>query len=262
MPAKEALRLAEERRREIVSILKSEGQVSVDALARRFKVSTVTLRTDLAQLAKKGMLVRSYGGATLPAGPRDEFPLDIKSAIHHAEKVRIGQRAAQLVQSHQTVILDSGTTSAEVAKAIKASRPAGLNVITHALNIAQEFSDAPNVSVIVIGGLMRHVSGSLVGPQAEHMMRELHADHFFLGIDGLSAENELSTPDLLEAQLNKLMTQMAQEITVVADASKIGRRSLSVIGNVSAVDRLITDSRIPTEAVERIRQSGVEVLVV
>lgn len=262
MPAKESLRLAEERRREIVSILKSEGRVSVDVLAQRFKVSTVTLRTDLAQLAKKGILVRSYGGATLPSGSREEFPLNIKSAIHHAEKARIGRRAAQMVEPHQTIILDSGTTSAEVAKAIKSAHPAGLTVITHALNIAQEFGDAPNVSVIVIGGLMRHVSGSLVGPQAEHMMRQLHADHFFLGIDGLSAENDLSTPDLLEAQLNSLMMQMAQEITVVADASKIGRRSLSVIGNVSVVDRLITDSRIASEAAEKIRQSGVELLIV
>jgi DeoR family transcriptional regulator of aga operon len=194
MPAKESLRMAEERRREIVNILKSEGRVNVENLASRFKVSTVTLRADLAQLARKGILVRSYGGAMLPTAAREEFPLSIKSTISHAEKVRIGERAAQLVQSHQTVILDSGTTSAEVAKAIRSARPAALNVITHALNIAQEFSDAPDISVIVIGGMMRHVSGSLVGPQAERIMRELHADHFFLGIDGLSAENELSTP--------------------------------------------------------------------
>lgn len=262
MPAKESLRLAEERRREIVSILRNEGRVNVESLASRFKVSTVTLRADLAQLAAKGILVRSYGGAMLPAGPRDEFPLNIKHTISHAEKVRIGKRAAQLVQPHQTIILDSGTTSAEVAKAIKSARLAALTVITHALNIAHEFSDAPNISVIVIGGILRHVSGSLVGPQAERMMRELHADHFFLGIDGLSPENELSTPDLLEAQLNTLMIQMAHEVTVVADAGKIGRRSLSVIGNISSACRLITDSRIAPEVAERIRMTGVEVLVV
>lgn len=262
MPAKELLRLAEERRREIVNILKDEGRVNVEDLSDRFKVSAVTLRSDLAQLARKGVLVRSYGGAMLPAGPRDEFPLSIKSGISHREKVRIAHRAAQLVQPHQTIILDSGTTSAELAKVIKAARPAGLNVITHAINIAQEFSDAPNVSVIVIGGILRHVSGSLVGPQAERMMRELHADHFFLGIDGLSPENELSTPDLLEAQLNSVMMQMAQEVTVIADAGKIGRRSLSVIGNISRAHRLITDSRIAPEAADRVRRSGIEVVIV
>jgi DeoR family transcriptional regulator of aga operon len=262
MPAKESLRLAEERRRGIVSILRSKGRITVEDLANRFQVSTVTLRSDLAQLAKKGILVRSYGGAMLPTTAREEYPLSIKSVINHAEKLRIGERAAQFVRSHQTVILDSGTTSAEVAKAIKAARPAALTVITHALNIAQEFSDAPNISVIVIGGIMRHVSGSSVGPQAERMIRELHADHFFLGIDGLSAGNELSTPDLLEAQLNALMMQVSQEVTVIADAGKIGRRSLSVIANISHAHRLITDSRVSPEAVHRIQAAGVEVLIV
>ena len=261
MPAKEALRLADERRREIVKILRSEGRVSVEDLAGRFKVSTVTLRTDLSQLAQKGALVRSYGGAILPVVP-NELSLSVKATIDHSEKARIGERAAQFIRSHQTIILDSGTTTAEIAKAIKAAKPAALTVITHAVNIAQEFADAPNISVIVIGGIMRHVSGSCVGPQAERMIRELHADHFFLGVDGLSANNELSTPDLLEAQLNAVMIEAAQEVTVVADASKIGRRSLSVIGNLSRIHRLITDSRASSAALDAIRSSGVEVVVV
>jgi DeoR family transcriptional regulator of aga operon len=114
----------------------------------------------------------------------------------------------------------------------------------------------------MIGGLMRHVSGSFVGPQAERSIRELHADHFFLGVDGLDLESGLSTPDLLEAQLNALMMQRSQETTVIADASKFGRRSLSVIGPINSVRRIITDNRIQPELLERIRQTGVEVLAV
>lgn len=262
MAAKQTtLVLADERRREIVTLARREGRVAVEELVRRFNVSAVTLRADLRQLSAQGVLVRSYGGAMLPQEAGQEFSLAVKKSIHHAEKVRIGRAAAKLIRPHQTVILDSGTTSAEVARAIKRASISALTVITHALNIAQEFTDAPNISIIVIGGLMRHVSGSFVGPQAERMMRELHADHFFLGVDGIDPDIGLSTPDLLEAQLNRAMIQVSHEVTVVADSSKIGRRSLSVIGEITSARRLITDSEIDADAVNRFRKSGIEVIV-
>lgn len=234
----------------------------MEDLARRFRVSSVTLRADLMQLAEQGVLVRSYGGAILPQDSNEDFPLSIKQSIHHAEKLRIGRAAAELLRPNQTLILDSGTTSAEVARAIRRSNTRPLTVITHALNIAQVFSSTPSISVIMIGGLMRHVSGSFVGPQAERSIRELHADHFFLGVDGLDLKAGLSTPDLLEAQLNAVMMQIAEEVTVVADASKLGKRSLSVISAVHNVQRVITDASADPEMVERIRQSGVVVLTV
>jgi DeoR family transcriptional regulator of aga operon len=262
MPGKHSPFLADERRREIVKILRKDGRLSVDDLVRRFKVSAVTIRADLSQLAGHGVLVRSYGGAMTPQDPVEDFPLKVKKTINHAEKVRIGRAAAQLVRPHQTVILDSGTTSAEVARAIKRANLESLTVITHALNIAQEFTEAPHISVIMIGGVMRHVSGSFVGPQAERLIRELHADHFFLGVDGLDPDLKLSTPDLLEAQINQLMMQVSHEVTVVADASKVGRRSLSVISDIADVHRIITDDRIAPEMLERLKQSGVEVTVV
>jgi DeoR family transcriptional regulator, aga operon transcriptional repressor len=262
MPVKTPVLLAEERRREIIRLLRKAGSVSVEDLVRRFNVSAVTLRADLGQLAERGLLIRSYGGAMVPLSPNDDVPLNVKRSMHHAEKIRIARAAAQLVKPRQTVILDSGTTSGEVAKAIKAASISPVTIITHALNIAHEFADATSVSVIMLGGLMRHVSGSFVGPQAERSIRELHADHFFLGVDGLDVESGLSTPDLLEAQLNGLMMQRSQEVTVIADASKFGRRSLSVISAINEVRRIITDDRAQPEALEKIRETGVEVLVV
>ena len=252
--------LADERRREILSIARKEGRVAVGDLALRFDVSPVTLRSDLRQLADQGVLVRSYGGAMLPLEPSQDFPLKVKESVHHAEKVRIGKVAANLVRSHQTVILDSGTTSAEVARAMKRMNLDAVTVITHALNIAQEFADYPNFSVIMLGGLMRHVSASFVGPQAERTMRELHADHLFLGVDGIDPEIGLSTPDLLEAQLNSLMIDAAQEVTVIADASKMGRRSLSLIGSVQRIHRLVTGDELPPVMAEAFRARGVEVI--
>jgi DeoR family transcriptional regulator of aga operon len=261
MPAKLSPLLADERRREIVKILKKDGRVAVEDLVRRFRVSAVTIRADLGQLADQGIMVRSYGGAMLPQEPDQDFPLSIKKSLYHAEKVRIGRAAARIVKSHQTVILDSGTTSAEVARAIKRTNLEALTVITHALHIAQEFTDAPHISVIMIGGVMRHVSGSFVGPQAQRMIRELHADHFFLGVDGFDSDVGPSTPDLLEAQINALMMQVSHEVTVVADASKLGRRSLSVISDVTSVHRVITDDRITPETLEKMRRRGLDVIV-
>jgi DeoR/GlpR family transcriptional regulator of sugar metabolism len=196
----------------------------------------------------------------LPLEPSQDFPLRVKETVHHAEKARIGRAAANLVRSHQTVILDSGTTSAEVARALKRTNLDAVTVITHALNIAQEFADYPNFSVIMLGGLMRHVSASFVGPQAERMIRELHADHLFLGVDGIDPQIGLSTPDLLEAQLNSLMIEVAQEVTVIADASKMGRRSLSLICNVQRIHRLITGDELPVAMAEAFRNRGVEVI--
>jgi DeoR family transcriptional regulator, aga operon transcriptional repressor len=261
MPAKKLKLLADERRREIFKIIKREGRVSVEDLVQRFDVSAVTLRADLGLLAQQGLMLRSHGGGILPQEPDQEFPLSVKKTIHHAEKLRIGRAAAKIVKPHQTVILDSGTTSAEVARAIKRTAFDGLTIITHSLTIAQELTDAPRISVLMIGGIMRHVSGSFVGPQAERFLKELHANHLFLGVDGIDPDIGLSTPDLLEAQLNSLMLEVSQEVTVVADASKLGRRSLSVISDIGRIHRLVTDNRAPAEMLERIRAKGVEVIV-
>jgi DeoR family transcriptional regulator, aga operon transcriptional repressor len=262
MPRKRPALLTDERRRAILKILKDEGRLSVEDLVGRFNVSAVTLRSDLGHLAGQGHLVRSYGGAILANEVSDDFPISVKQSIHHEEKVRIAKAAALLVESRQTIIIDSGSTSAELAKAIKRRGLNALTVITHALNIAQEFVTTPQISVVVIGGLMRHASSSLVGPQAERTLRELGAQHFFLGIDGLTPDLELTTPDLLEAQLNTLMMQIAENTTIIADSSKFGRRSLSAIGKIDQVKRIITDNQADPAILEKIQAKGVEVQAV
>jgi len=254
--------LSEERRREILELLEQHGRVTVGSLADSFRVSAVTIRADLEDLGAKGLLVRSHGGAIQPLSPQQEYPLHLKKTLHHAEKVRIGRAAAQLIQPRQTVIIDGGTTTVEVARALKRTSPDALTVITHALNIAVELADSPNIALIVIGGVFRHISRSFVGPPAEHMISDLHADHFFLAVDGLDTEAGPSTPDVLEAQLNAQMILAAKEVSVIADATKFGRRSLSLIGDMRSIHRVITDSRVNDDMVCRLRKMGIEVLVV
>lgn len=253
--------LGEERRRKILQILEKDGQVTITDLARRFKVSAVTVRADLDGLSQNGTVLRSHGGAVKRSEAQD-YPLRLKAALHRQEKIRIGQAAGQLVGPNETIILDSGTTTAEIATYLKHKQLRPLTVITNALNISLELADAPGISVIVVGGLLRPVSYSLVGPQAEGMLGDLHADKFFLAVDGFDLEAGPSTPDVLEAQLNTRMVQVAKETIVVADSSKLGRRSLSRIASIERISRLITDRRAPAEFVDALRKRGTQVIVV
>lgn len=254
--------LGEERRRKILQLLEKNGQVTITDLAERFSVSAVTVRTDLDALSSSGAVMRSHGGAVRRNEATHDYPLRLKATLHRTEKVRIGQAAAELVRPNETVILDSGTTTAEIAVRLKELKVQPLTVITNALNISMELIDATGISVIVIGGLLRPVSYSFVGPQAEGMLKELHADRLFLAVDGFDAESGPSTPDVLEAQLNSVMVRVAREVTVVADSSKLGRRSVSRIGPFERIARLITDKRAPAEFVESLRKRGVQVTLV
>ncbi len=225
--AKVSRLLAEERRRKILDSIERHGQITINELVRQFSVSAVTARGDLDSLALGGAAVRSHGGAVRRQEPTEDYPLRLKATLHRAEKIKIGRAAAKLVQPNETIILDSGTTTAEIARHLKTMKLPSITVITNALNIAMELADTPGVSLIMIGGLLRPVSYSFVGPQAEAMLRELHADRVFLAVDGFDAESGPSTPDILEAQLNGLMMRAAKEVNVVADSSKLGRRSVS-----------------------------------
>ena len=254
--------LAEERRRKILEMVEANGQVTIPDLVKRLAVSAVTARADLDVLANSGAVVRSHGGAVKRQEPTRDYPVQVKATMHRAEKMRIGDAAARLVQPNETIILDNGTTTAEVARHLKSAKLHNVTVITNALNIANELKDAQGISLIMIGGILRQISSSFVGPQAEQMLRDLRADRLFLAVDGFDLETGPSTPDILEAQLNGCMMDVARETTVVADSSKLGRRSLSKIGAIERVNRLITDTHAPAEFVAALRGRGVEVLEV
>src|SRR5262249_14625814 len=191
--------LVEERRRKILDLVEKQARVTVFELVKRFGVSAVTVRGDLDALSRSGTVIRSHGGALKPGGAPQCVPINVKETLHHGEKVRIGHAAAQMIRDNEIVMLDSGTTTAEVARHIKFLKLKSLTVITNALNIAMELANLPHLRVIMIGGILRQMSYSLVGPHAEHTLRGLNADRLFLGVDGLDPEIGLTTPDVLEA---------------------------------------------------------------
>ena len=250
----------EERRRKIRGLLQERAQVGVAELAQKFAVSAVTIRADLAALDDIGALVRVHGGA-LPRQESDELPIDIKQSMHRAEKMRIAAAAIAHIHDGETVILDSGTTTAEIARLIRGLKFESLNVITNALNIAVLLASAPFINLVIPGGVLRRRSWSLSGPPAENAIRDLQADTLFLGVDSLDPAVGLMTPHVLEAQLNAQMIRIARKVIAVTDSSKLLRRNLSVISPVDAVDLLITDKGADARAIEAIRARGVEVVL-
>jgi DeoR family transcriptional regulator of aga operon len=260
--AKKSRLLVEERRRRILEILESQERVTVEELVARFGVSAVTIRGDLDALAEAGAVIRSHGGALKRIEAPEDVPITVKETLHHAEKVRIGHAASQMIKDGETIMLDSGTTTMEIARQIKFLKVKALNVITNALNVAMELASLPHVRLIMIGGILRQMSYSLTGPHAEQTLRGLHADRLFLGVDGLDPDIGLMTPDVLEAQLNAVMIQVSRETVVVADSTKFQRRSLSVIARIEVVHKVITDSGATPEMVSALRARNVEVLIV
>jgi DeoR family transcriptional regulator of aga operon len=252
--------LVEERRRRIAAQVEQQGRATVEELAARFAVSTVTVRGDLEALARAGTVVRSHGGALPPAGA--DAPLSIKATRHHDEKLRIAQAAVRMIRSGETIILDSGTTTAEIAAQIRQAHFEALTVVTNALNIAMTLAGLPHVRVLMLGGMLRETSYSMVGPEAERALAKLTADRLFLGVDGIDPEFGLTTPDPLEAELNALMIRVSREVVAATDSSKFGRRSLSVIAPLRSLHKIITDTGAARETVEELRAVGLEVVVV
>ncbi|MEO7208400.1 MAG: DeoR/GlpR family DNA-binding transcription regulator [Steroidobacteraceae bacterium] len=250
--------LVGERRHRILELLREQGRVTVEALASRFVTSAVTIRSDLTALEANGALERTHGGALLSEDDNDR-PLAVKRTLHHAEKVRIAKAAVALIQSGETVILDSGTTTAEIAKQIRKLEGFTLNVITNALNIATLLADVPFVRLIMPGGILRPESNSLSGHMAEAALAVLQADRLFLGADGLDPERGVMTPHLPEAQLNAKMIAISRQVVAVADSSKLMRRNISLIARVDQLHMLITDSGAPLDVVAELKRRGVDV---
>ena len=252
--------LNEERRRAILDMLNRDGRVLVHELARRFDTSQVTIRKDLELLHTQGHAQRTHGGALMPRdGALSDPTLREKEQLHREEKLRIAAAAAAMVQERQVIILDSGTTTTAIARALKTAT--NLTIVTNAVNIAAELVGS-SLEVILTGGTLRKNSFSLVGPIAEDTLRHLNADILFLGVDGFDVHYGLSTPNLLEAKVNKVMVDVAKQVVAVCDSSKFGRRSLSLIVPTSSLQRVITDKRAPKSDLQALKKAGIETVLV
>ena len=251
---------AAERHVETMQLLQDKGHASVSYLSDRFSVSEVTIRKDLRELEQRHLLVRTHGGAVLIDHYMHDLPFDEKAQHRAEEKRRIGRAAADLVKDHDTLVLTTGSTTVQVARHLRGKRQ--LTVTTSSLHVALELMNNLDVDLILLGGFVRPTTASVVGPHAEQMLREHSFRWLFLGGDGLDVNYGMTTINGLEAHLNRLMTEAAQQTVLVVDASKFGRRCLSRVCNIEEIDTVITDDAAPEEAVRQLEDAGVEVIVV
>ena len=253
---------AKERRALILRLIEQKGEVQVTALSRETGISEVTIRKDLTILQNRHLLLRTRGGAMRKpvVNTIEETAIDKKQMFNVREKEHIGAEAAKMIKDGDYIMLDSGTTTLEVARHLDKFHD--LHIITNSMNIATELLKYKQFDVVLLGGNVRVNSHSLVGPIALSVLNNFSRYKLFLGVDSFSLENGISTPNLEEALLNQVMIQQADKVIAVFDSSKFNKRSYVHIADAKQLDCIITDRAIPTGMASKLRALGVEVRIV
>lgn len=253
---------AKERRALIMRQLEKKEEVSVTELSRETGISEVTIRKDLTILQERNLLVRTRGGAMRKPveNQNEDTTIAKKRMFNFKEKERIGEEAAKMIKDGDFIMLDSGTTTLEVARHLDKFHH--LRILTNAMNIATELMAYKRFDVVLLGGYVRVNSHSMVGPLALSALHNFHGYKLFLGVDSFSFENGISTPNLEEALLNQVMIQQADKVVAVFDSSKFNKRSFVHIAAATDIDCIVTDMAIPSGMTSKLRKAGIEVRVV
>ena len=251
--------LSEERHQVILDLLEESDSVTVNEMAERFGVSEMTIRRDLDILEKKGLLRRVHGGAVLDRGRSYEPPFLSRAVENLEAKQRIGRVAADMIQNGDSITLDVGTTTMEIARHIAGKQ--NLTVITPCLQIASLLAENPNIRLILTGGIVRPGELSMVGHLAERALKDFYVDKLFLGAAGVDFNAGLTEYNLEDTLVKQVMIKNAKEVILVADSSKFGRIAFTSIAPLSVVSRLITDQEADTEVVTRLRRQNIEVVL-
>ena len=255
--------LANERQQQIMARLLVNESASVAELSEIFHVSPVTIRNDLNQLADQGRIVRIHGGARIVNGrARQEFSFATRQGINAGRKERIGRLAASLVSPMDSILLDASTTAIALAQALKQRATLrDVTVVTTGVWTALELLDAPGVNVVLAGGNVRSITGSVTGPIADQVLQGFNLQKAFLGAWGVSVEEGLTDTHLLEVELKKSVIERTQEVIAVVDGSKFGRLGLASFAALHEISCLITDDSAPIEMLDTLRGLGVDVMV-
>ena len=251
--------IARERRRRVFEAIEESGVAAVRDLARRFGVAGITITRDLHDLEQEGLIRRVHGGAISVRGASYEPPYSARTTQLAAEKRRIAERAVALVRDGESLILDVGTTTLEVARALKGKR--NLTVLVSNLRAALELATQPAIQVIVVGGKLRASELSMVGHLAEETLRGFQVDKAFISVGGLTVEHGLTEFNVDEAGAKRVMIERSRQRIVVADHTKFGKVMLAAVAPLSAVNTVITTAAADVATVEAIRRLGVEVIV-
>lgn len=248
-----------QRREKIVELLKEDGFAKVINLAKIFKVTEVTIRQDLEKLEKEGLLVREHGGAYLKNIEDKVRTLSLSNQDNLDKKEQIANKCIEYIESGDSIILDSGSTTTEIAKKLKGFK--NLTVITNALNIAMMLGTEPGIDLIVTGGEFKPPTLSLTGQKAADFFQGIYVQKLFLATAGLSLKAGLTYPSISDIVVKKAMIDAAETTYLVADSTKIGKSSFASLGALSLVDYVITDSDINERDKELFEENDIEILL-
>ena len=251
--------IASQRREKILELLKEDGSAKVVDLARIFKVTEVTIRQDLEKLEKDGLVTREHGGAYLKNVDKQVQNVSLAHQENMEKKELIGHKCLEYIQSGDTIILDSGSTTTEIAKKLKGF--GNLTVITNALNIALILGAEPGIDVILTGGEFKPPTLSLTGQKAADFFKGLHVQKLFLATAGISLKAGLTYPSISDLVVKKAMIEAAEITYLVADSTKIGKAAFASLGALSLIDYIITDSGIE-EKDKRVLKDNEIVLII
>jgi len=248
---------AQNRRTLILSDLYRSHVLDIVELARKLNVSEMTIRRDLTKLEQEGLIHRTHGGAISSHAPSTEPPFPKRSTENVTAKESIGKLAAQLICDGDKIALDVGTTTLEVARNINNFH--NLTILTTSIRIAYLFLNQSNIHVIIPGGVIRPLEGSLIGEFTQKFFKGIYFDKLFLGIGGIDAGAGLTEYNLDEALVKRSLVQCAKEIIVVADKSKFNRTAFSEVAPISSIHHFITNELPPPPLLNELNRYQVRI---
>lgn len=243
----------------IIKLVKTNGSATIPELVEMTKVSGVTIRKDLKFLEDKNLLFCTRGGASLTNPYANDRPIVEKALINPDKKQKIAKTSLSLIGKNDSIMIGSGTTVFEFARALQPGHP--ITVITPAIKVAFELSGRNNIEVLQLGGLVRPSSSSVAGVHAEYILENISCGVLFLGVDGIDIDFGLSISNLAEAGLNQKMIRAAQQVAVLADSTKFGKRGIGKICELGDVAYIVTDEGIPSATVKLLEKKGVKVMI-
>lgn len=242
---------AEERRRRILEILFERKRVTIQELATAIKVSDATLRNDLSALEKMNLLKRTHGGAILEEDAEKEYHFSIRQLKNKDEKYKIAKKASELITDHQCIMLDASSTALELARLIVKMNKR-LTIVTNGINTAIELNNNPDLTIILIGGIIQKSSLALEGNLGVGTLEKINIDSFFVSANGFTAANGLQDFSVYEVELKKQMVNHSSKVIALLDHTKMNRNSIATFASVQDIDVIITNRELEKGQIKEI----------
>ena len=248
-----------ERRNKIMQLLHDKQRLTVKDLASKIGVSEATLRSDLNKMESDGLLVRTHGGAVLNDYGDNETSFSAREQKNRNEKMKIAEKAVELISDKQCILLDASSTALEIARYLK-KKPLRVTVVTSGIYTALELADTPEITVILVGGMITNGSSSVEGTLGLDILDQVNIDIMFTSANGFSFESGLTDFNLYEVELKKEMVKRAGKVVALIDTSKIEKNSSAFFAKLSAIDIFITDSAPSTDLKEEFKKHNIKVM--